>query len=147
MNEQDLQEYQNKIEGISKKMDIPFPVLKLTFVQKITEGISSFLGDWPYFWIFTSITALWLWFNAIKIWIFDPPPYLLFTMCISVLAIYGNIFIQMASNVIMRYILWILTQMWESNRRIEAALALSNEKQDILNSKMDILYKEIKERI
>ena len=128
-----------KIRELSCQVNIIPPKQALTIGQKITDKVTSFLGSWCWFNWFTVITIIWLGFNSIKQVAFDPYPYMLYTMVISLWAIYGNIFIQQGGNRIMEQLIWDTRQDSEVNKRSELSLLL-------LHKKVDCVIEYLKEK-
>ena len=122
----------DRIENLSREVEIPYEPVPLKLSEKIAEVFTNFLGSWSWFWWFSGITFVWLYFNANGIWAFDKPPYLLYTMIISVWAIYGNIWIQQGGNNVLRYIIWILQQLHKSSKKNELSILLLHQKIDLL---------------
>jgi uncharacterized membrane protein len=121
-----------KIRELSLQVNLQPPQQPLTLGQKITDKVTSFLGSWSWFNWFTAITVIWLVFNSIKQIAFDPYPYMLYTMVISLWAIYGNIFIQQGGNRIMEQLVWDTKQDSEVNKRSELSLFLLHKKVDLI---------------
>ena len=70
--------------------------------------------------------------NAIHEIAWDTYPYPLYTMIISVWALYSNVFVQMGSNRVMEELLWGMNQDSEVNKRSELSMLLLHQKFDLL---------------
>ena len=69
--------------------------------ERFSEGITTFMGSWRYINIQTLLILVWLIFNALPItsgWHFDPPPYLLLSMGVSVFTVFTYPFVMMSQN-------------------------------------------------
>lgn len=98
MNDQYIEIFQDKLELLANKDLEEELEVKLTFSQKISDYLCGFLGSWNCIWFVTIATAAWMIINGVKGVAFDPYPYMLYTLIISVWALYGNTLIQLSNN-------------------------------------------------
>ena len=72
---------------------------KLTFGQKVADGLSLFVGSWTFIILFSVILVLWIMVNAIIIWKpFDPYPFILLNLVLSCVAALQAPVILMSQN-------------------------------------------------
>jgi uncharacterized membrane protein len=127
----------DKIDSILKETDYEMPKRILTIGEKISNVICTFLGEWSWVICLTFITFGWIIINAVPALTFDPYPYGLYTMIISVWALYSTTFLQMSSNLIMEQLIWTLGQISTNSKKHEISLLLLHEKMDLNN---ELLY-------
>jgi|GEM_PF-2638462 uncharacterized membrane protein len=129
----------DKIEHLSKEVEIPFEKPTSTWDIVISDWLCDYNGSWSMFWLLTILLIIWVGINSIQGYIFDPYPYMLYTLLLSQGALYSNVFVQMSTNRLMRYVLWILQQMYKSSKKTELSILL-------LHQKIDIVLEIIQER-
>ena len=122
----------SKIKELSGQVNIEPPRQVLTIKQRISDTCCAFLGDWSWVWWLTAITIIYMGLNAIHEIAWDTYPYPLYTMIISVWALYSNVFVQMGSNRVMEELLWGMNQDSEVNKRSELSMLLLHQKFDLL---------------
>lgn len=71
---------------------------QLTFVQKLADWIAAFSGSMSFLVGNAVWFGLWIWLNESGIWRFDPFPFGLLTMIVSLQAIFLSIFVLLAQN-------------------------------------------------
>lgn len=76
---------------------------KLTFGQKVADKVASFGGSWPFIGIFALILALWIGVNVAMLMAFhkkpfDPYPFILLNLFLSMLAAIQAPVIMMSQN-------------------------------------------------
>jgi len=71
---------------------------KLTVLQRIADWIAAFSGSMGFLILNTIWFASWIGFNVVGIWHFDPFPFGLLTMIVSLQAIFLSIFMLLAQN-------------------------------------------------
>jgi uncharacterized membrane protein len=120
-----------KIKELSGQVNIVKPSQCLTLSQKISDACCIFLGAGSWIWWLTAITAVYMILNSISIIAWDVYPYPLYTMIISVWALYSNVFVQMGSNRVMEQLIWGIEQDSEVNKRSELSLLLLHQKFDL----------------
>ena len=98
MNDQYIEIFQEKLEFLANKDLEEELEVKLTFGQRLSDICCGFLGSWNCIWFVTLTTALWMGINLVKGVAFDPYPFMLYTLIISVYALYGNSLIQLSNN-------------------------------------------------
>ena len=125
----------NQIANLQKIMPHYELQEKLTLGQRISDLCCSFLGNWACFWIVTIITGVWMYHHPFN----DVFPYCLYTLVISVWALYGNTFIQMSNNRGIERDRWYAHLDAETNTRSELSLILLHKKMDLL---LDYLNKK-----
>lgn len=102
----------------------------LTLGQKISDICCEFLGKWECIWFVTISTGLWMYLHPFK----DIFPYCLYTLIISVWALYGNSLLQMYNNRELERDRWHNQQDAETNTRSELSLVILHRKIDLLLS-------------
>ena len=65
--------------------------------QRAADRTAAIAGSWPFIWSYVLLTFLWILTNLL-LWPFDPYPFILYTMAVSVLAILMSSLILLASN-------------------------------------------------
>ncbi len=72
-----------------------------TIVQKSADAIAEFSGSIPFLVIHAVVFGFWLTVNSVKIPLipqFDPPPFGLLTLCVSLEAIFLSVFVLLSQN-------------------------------------------------
>jgi uncharacterized membrane protein len=69
-----------------------------TTVQKVADWIAEFSGSIPFLLIHAVLFTLWIVWNAFPKVAFDPYPYGLLTMCVSLEAIFLSVFVLLSQN-------------------------------------------------
>ena len=71
----------------------------LTTGQRIADGVASTMGSWPFIIVQTTILAFWITLNIVA-WMrhWDPYPFILLNLALSVQAAYAAPFIMMSQN-------------------------------------------------
>jgi uncharacterized membrane protein len=131
-----------EVNDILKDVNIKPPQRNLTWTQKFSEKCCNFLGNWSWFWVLTLITVSYI---CIQNFIpFDPYPYNLYTMIISVWALYSNVFVQMSTNIIMEQLMWIIGQIFDIVQRVYISLLLLHEKVDLIEYQNSCIIEYLK---
>ncbi len=71
---------------------------QMTFVQRLADWIAAFSGSISFLALNALWFALWIWLNESGTWRFDPFPFGLLTMIVSLQAIFLSIFVLLAQN-------------------------------------------------
>ncbi|HET8901156.1 MAG TPA: DUF1003 domain-containing protein [Holophagaceae bacterium] len=71
---------------------------RLTLVQRVADWISAFSGSMSFLLLNALWFGLWIWLNVSGTWRFDPFPFGLLTMIVSLQAIFLSIFVLLAQN-------------------------------------------------
>jgi uncharacterized membrane protein len=71
---------------------------QLTVVQKVADWIAEFSGSMTFLVLNALWFAVWIWLNVSGAWRFDPYPFGLLTMIVSLQAIFLSIFVLLAQN-------------------------------------------------
>lgn len=71
---------------------------KLTFGQRLADRIASFGGSWPFIIIFLTLLGIWIMINSIINKPFDPFPFILLNLFLSMLAALQAPVIMMSQN-------------------------------------------------
>jgi uncharacterized membrane protein len=90
------------IEGrhISRNVNEDFEE-RLTLGQKVADKVAVFGGSWPFIFIFASVIFVWVLFNSVTLLsaqTFDPYPYILLNLLLSMLAAIQAPVIMMSQN-------------------------------------------------
>lgn len=64
----------------------------------LADKIASFIGSWTFIIIQSTILTIWVVLNILKIWNFDPYPFILLNLFLSFEAAYATPLILMSSN-------------------------------------------------
>jgi uncharacterized membrane protein len=101
-------EQQHVVRHISRREHISKDVLKeheekSTFGQRAADRVASFGGSWPFIGIFFAVMAVWIGLNSyilfqMKKHIFDPYPYILLNLVLSMMAGIQAPIIMMSQN-------------------------------------------------
>lgn len=71
----------------------------LTLGQKLSDGLTAFVGSWTFIILFGIVLVLWIAVNAIIIWKpFDPYPFILLNLILSTVAAFQAPIIMMSQN-------------------------------------------------
>jgi uncharacterized membrane protein len=70
----------------------------LNLGQKISDGITHFVGSWKFIAIFSIVLAVWIALNTIDFFSFDPYPFILLNLFLSFIAAFQAPFIMMSQN-------------------------------------------------
>jgi uncharacterized membrane protein len=98
---------QGVIERIAKGLHISRNVLKeqqekLTWGQRLADQVASFGGSWPFILLFIAVLAAWIILNSFILIgrnrVFDPYPYILLNLVLSMLAALQAPVIMMSQN-------------------------------------------------
>lgn len=71
---------------------------KQTFVERLADWIAAFSGSMTFLFLNALWFGVWIWLNVSGIWRFDPFPFGLLTMIVSLQAIFLSIFVLLAQN-------------------------------------------------
>lgn len=71
---------------------------QLTFMQKLADWIAAFSGSMSFLAMNALWFGLWIYLNVSGVWRFDPFPFGLLTMIVSLQAIFLSIFVLLAQN-------------------------------------------------
>lgn len=82
-----------EIEDVGQKLDN-----SLTFGEKIADGVAKFGGSWPFILCFISIMVVWIVINSLKITTFDPFPFILLNLFLSMISAIQAPLIMMSQN-------------------------------------------------
>lgn len=69
-----------------------------TFVERLADWIAAFSGSMSFLFLNALWFTVWIWLNVSGIWRFDPYPFGLLTMIVSLQAIFLSIFVLLAQN-------------------------------------------------
>ncbi len=69
-----------------------------TFVERLADWIAAFSGSMSFLFLNALWFGLWIWLNVSGVWRFDPYPFGLLTMIVSLQAIFLSIFVLLAQN-------------------------------------------------
>lgn len=70
----------------------------LTFGQRLADKIASFGGSWPFIIIFLSLLSIWILVNSLLVKPYDPFPFILLNLFLSMLAALQAPVIMMSQN-------------------------------------------------
>jgi uncharacterized membrane protein len=72
----------------------------LTYSQRASDVVTSFCGSWTFIVVFSGITFGWIILNSILIifGVFDPYPYILFNLVLTVVSTFQGPLIMMSQN-------------------------------------------------
>jgi uncharacterized membrane protein len=72
---------------------------KMSYSDRVSDSVSSFVGSWPFLIIQSSIIILWVIWNVVPgLPHFDPYPFILLTLVLSLQAAYAAPIIMMSQN-------------------------------------------------
>lgn len=72
---------------------------ELTKAQRAADSVTEFCGSWPFIIVFTGITLMWMAYNTWKIFeAFDPYPYILLNLFLTVISTFQSPLIMMSQN-------------------------------------------------
>lgn len=73
---------------------------KLTRSQRAADAVSAFCGSWPFIITFSGITVVWMSLNTalILFGVFDPYPYILLNLFLTVISTFQSPLIMMSQN-------------------------------------------------
>lgn len=72
---------------------------KLTRAQRAADAVTEFCGSWTFIISFSLITLAWMAFNTFKIFtVFDPYPYILLNLFLTVVSTFQSPLIMMSQN-------------------------------------------------
>lgn len=76
------------------------PTAKLTFSQRMADTVTEFCGSWTFVITFSIITFGWIALNSIAISLakFDPYPYILLNLVLTVVSTFQGPLIMMSQN-------------------------------------------------
>jgi len=127
-NEEYIQKLKDKIKELNKINPIEVRHESLTFLQKASDICCAFLGSWKNIFWTTLITFMWMYYHPFH----DVFPYCLYTLIISVVALYGNSLLQMSNNRDLERDRWHNQLDADTNTRSELSLILLHQKIDSL---------------
>ena len=109
----------------------------LTFGQRIADKVAAFGGSWPFIGIFTAFLALWICGNTIVLVVyhhrpFDPFPYILLNLFLSMLAAIQAPVIMMSQNRQSAHDRVVATHDYEVNLKAELEIIALHQKLDEL---------------
>ncbi len=107
---------------------------KLTFGQKIADLIAKFGGSWLFIILFVSLMVIWIFVNVTHIFgiKFDPYPFILLNLTLSMLAALQAPLIMMSQNRSSEYDRLESTNGYKINKKSEAEIRLLHSKLDHL---------------
>ena len=70
----------------------------LTFGQRIADRVAAFGGSWPFIFLFSGIMLVWISINVLRLWNFDPYPFILLNLVLSTVAALQAPVIMMSQN-------------------------------------------------
>lgn len=71
---------------------------RLTFGQRIADRVAKFGGSWPFIGVFGGVMLLWMSINVVRLWNFDPYPFILLNLALSTIAALQAPIIMMSQN-------------------------------------------------
>jgi uncharacterized membrane protein len=124
----------------------------LTFGQRIADKVASFGGSWPFIIIFATIISLWMLLNSYLLvknnLVFDPYPYILLNLGLSMLAAVQAPVILMSANRQAARDRQTAEHDYEVNLKAEIEIMALHDKVDSLREKQwDALIKMQQEQI
>jgi uncharacterized membrane protein len=72
-----------------------------TFGQKVSDGVTHFVGSWKFIFLFSMVLGAWIAFNTISLFSdshYDPYPFILLNLVLSFVAAFQAPFIMMSQN-------------------------------------------------
>ncbi len=70
----------------------------LTMGQRVADRVAKFGGSWPFIFLFGGTMFVWMGINIIRLFYFDPYPFILLNLCLSTLAAIQAPIIMMSQN-------------------------------------------------
>lgn len=125
---------QHIVEGkhISRSTNLEFDE-RLTFGLRVADRVAAFGGSWPFILIFIGILFLWVVLNSLILAnAFDPYPYILLNLFLSMLAAIQAPIIMMSQNRQAVKDRLEATHDYETNLKAELEIRTLHEKVDIL---------------
>lgn len=72
---------------------------KLTRAQRAADAVTEFCGSWPFIIVFSGITLVWMAYNTFQVFhAFDPYPYILLNLFLTVISTFQSPLIMMSQN-------------------------------------------------
>ena len=74
--------------------------IPLTFAQRASDRVTEFCGSWAFIFIFSGLCVGWMGLNSILILVgvFDPYPYILLNLFLTVISTFQSPLIMMSQN-------------------------------------------------
>ena len=69
-----------------------------TFGDKVSDAVAEFGGSWRFIFIGVAILILWMAWNVVSYFVFDPYPFILLNLLLSCVAAFQAPFIMMSQN-------------------------------------------------
>jgi CRP/FNR family transcriptional regulator, cyclic AMP receptor protein len=120
---------------------------KRTAVQKVADWIAEFSGSIPFLLIHAGLFTGWLAWNAFPKIAFDPYPYGLLTMCVSLEAIFLSVFVLLSQNRQAAKDHVRSDIEYDVNLKAELEIAHLHEKLDRLNTQSLLRLQTIEKRL
>ncbi|MDY0151422.1 MAG: DUF1003 domain-containing protein [Candidatus Cloacimonas sp.] len=115
---------------------------KLTFGQRVADRVASFGGSWPFIGIFTVVLIIWIGMNSLILLFhakpFDPYPFILLNLFLSMLAAIQAPVIMMSQNRHAERDRLDAQHDYEVNLKAELEIHSLHEKIDALKSELEI---------
>lgn len=112
---------------------------QLTFGQRVADKVAAFGGSWPFIIIFASILVIWIILNSVILAkinaTFDPYPYILLNLFLSMLAAIQAPVIMMSQNRMSKKDRLDAAHDYEVNLKAELEISSLHEKLDELREK------------
>lgn len=70
----------------------------LTFGQRVADRVAKFGGSWPFIGLFSMVMFVWMGVNIVRVWNFDPYPFILLNLALSTIAAIQAPIIMMSQN-------------------------------------------------
>jgi uncharacterized membrane protein len=70
---------------------------KLTRSQVAADAVTEFCGSWPFITVFSAITLVWIVYNSAAV-AFDPYPFILLNLFLTVISTFQSPLIMMSQN-------------------------------------------------
>ncbi len=73
---------------------------KLSYSQRAADAVTEFCGSWPFIICFSGITIIWMALNTFLVFfgVFDPYPYILLNLFLTVISTFQSPLIMMSQN-------------------------------------------------
>ena len=122
---------------------------KLTLIQRIADWIAWFSGSMPFLALNTAWFVTWIWINSFNVGLrqFDPYPFGLLTMIVSLEAIFLSIFVLISQNRQAEKDRIRSNIDYEVNVKAELEVAHLHEKTDRLHEKMQEQFSKLEKAI